>query len=245
MDTFPENKVSDFVVQLPKEIDLSGSWEAGIAEIMYPNSFYNIETEQYYLRYMCGGVLCRTRLSPGYYENPQQIVKQLLHQLKKDLLQSLKTKETEFLFDLRYNIHTQLVEIEMKASEKRNIINFSQPLADMLGFSRTDFSDAGVYTSERIVDVNPVTAIFLYCDVIEHRTVGDILAPLIGVVPVEGPAGTYVAKRYDKIQYHPILKKNISTIHISLCDDQGQFIRFQKGKVIVTLHFRPQKLLHL
>ena len=69
-----------------------------------------------------------------------------------------------------------------------------------------------------------------------------MLAPLLSVIPVEGKSGAYVYKRYEKLQYQPVLKKYISEIHISLRDDQGQPIRFRKGKVIVTLHFRRQKL---
>ena len=67
--------------------------------------------------------------------------------------------------------------------------------------------------------MDPVSVLYLYCDVIEPRTVGHTLAPLLGVIPVEGKSGANVAKRYEKLQYYPVLKKNISDIHISLRDD--------------------------
>ena len=67
-------------------------------------------------------------------------------------------------------------------------------------------------------------------DVIEHRIVGYTVAPLIDVIPVIGNPGVYVSKRYDKIQYHPVLKNNLSDIHISLRDDQGKRISFAKEK---------------
>ena len=134
--------------------------------------------------------------------------------------------------------------VEEEDGLQHNVVNFSSQLADMLGFSTAAFSEPGIYTAERVVDMNPITAIYLYCDVIEHRTVGGTLAPLLGVVAAEGKSGAYVAKRYENIQYHPVMKKNISTIHISLRDDQGNLIRFQKGKVILTLHFQPKSLFH-
>ena len=74
---------------------------------------------------------------------------------------------------------------------------------------------------------------------------GHTLAPFLGVIPVEGKSGANVARRYEKLQYYPVLKKNISDIYISLRDDQGKAIRFCKGKVIVTLPFRKQKLSQL
>ena len=51
MDIYPENKVSDNMVHLPKEINLSGSWELGLSEILYPNSWYNIDINQCYIFY--------------------------------------------------------------------------------------------------------------------------------------------------------------------------------------------------
>ena len=60
--------------------------------------------------------------------------------------------------------------------------------------------------------MDPVFAIYLFCNVIEPRSVGHTLAPLLGVILVEGKSGANVAKRYEKLQYHTVLKKNISDI---------------------------------
>ena len=42
IDDFPDNKTSDFKVQLPKSVSLEGSWECGLAEIQYPRSWYTM-----------------------------------------------------------------------------------------------------------------------------------------------------------------------------------------------------------
>ena len=112
-------------------------------------------------------------------------------------------------------------------------VTFSDQLASLLGFEKKHYTEIGEYTSENVANVDTVNAIYVYCDT---------LAPLIGVLPVTGKSGAYVSKRYDKIQYHPVLKKNFSDIHISLRDDQAKRIHFCKGKVIVTLHLRLRKL---
>ena len=91
--------------------------------------------------------------------------------------------------------------------------------------------------SEHIVDIDSVTAIYIYCDVINDQTVRHALEPLLGVIPVEGESGASISKRYNRLQFHLVLKKVILDMHISLCDDQGNAIRFYKGKVNVTLHF--------
>ena len=201
-------------------------------------------------------------LPAGYYQQPQYVVRQILHEMKrmfqarnKTLVsEGVLTKPINFLFDLTYNPQTQRTTVsiehkngaptvEREGSMQPDVtVTFSDELASLLGFEKKYYTEIGEYTSENVANIDTVNAIYVYCDVIEHRTVGHTLAPLLTVLPVTGKSGAYVSKRYDKIQYHPVLKKNFSDIHISLRDDQAKRIRFRKGKVIVTLHLRPRKL---
>ena len=167
------------------------------------------------------------------------------------------TKPIDFFFDLTYNPQTQRTTMsiqhkdgtpmmERDGSMQPNVtVTFSDQLASVLGFRKMWYPEIGEYTSANVANVETVNAINVYCDVIEHRTVGHTLAPLLAVLPVTGRSGAYVSKRFDKIQYHPVLKKNFSDIHISLRNDQAKRIRFRKGKVIVTLHLRQRKLYSL
>lgn len=40
----PDNKTSNFKVHLSKEINLDGDWSVSLAEISYPNTFYNVSS---------------------------------------------------------------------------------------------------------------------------------------------------------------------------------------------------------
>ena len=125
----------------------------------------------------------------------------------------------DFLFDLTYNPQTQLITMSIQhkkgaPSADRNgttqpdmMVTLLNELASILGFRKTWYQKIGEYTSASIANVDTVNVIYVYCDVIEHRMVGHTLAPLIGVLPVTGKPGADISKRYDKIQYHPILKK--------------------------------------
>ena len=44
---YPENKVSDYIVHLPKELNLTGPREVGFAELVYTNLWYNIDIDKY------------------------------------------------------------------------------------------------------------------------------------------------------------------------------------------------------
>ena len=41
MQYFPDNKTSNFVTKLPRTLQLDGEWEVGLAEIVYPHTWYN------------------------------------------------------------------------------------------------------------------------------------------------------------------------------------------------------------
>ena len=42
MQYFPDNKTSNFVTKLSRTPQLDGEWEVGLAEIVYPHTWYNI-----------------------------------------------------------------------------------------------------------------------------------------------------------------------------------------------------------
>ena len=156
-----------------------------------------------------------------------------------------------FLLDLLYNVHSQLTEIHIKHKPEAPIqidkegkthaaitLRFVPFLAKIIGFTNRLFPDVGIYTLDRVFDMYPAY-------IIKLRIVSHTLAPLLGVIPIEGKFGANIAKRDAKLQYHTVLKLNISDIHISLRDDQEKTIRFCMGKVIVTFRFQKQKLSQL
>ena len=75
--------------------------------------------------------------------------------------------------------------------------------------------------------------------------VSDCQAQLLAIIPVKGKAGEYISRRYEKLRYLPFLSNTITDVHISIRDDQNEKIKFQKGKYLVMLHFRRQKLQHI
>jgi hypothetical protein len=46
MDYFPDNTLTHFTTRFPQMMDLERSWEIGLAEIQYLQSWYNIKKER-------------------------------------------------------------------------------------------------------------------------------------------------------------------------------------------------------
>ena len=99
------------------------------------------------------------------------------------------------------------------------------------------------YTGDRVVDLQRgFYSLFVYCDIVEDVVVGDVKAPLLRTVNIDGK--DMVSRIYHTVQYVSMQRCQFDTIEINIRDDTGRRVPFQRGKVIVTLHFRMRKPSH-
>ena len=153
----------------------------------------------------------------------------------------LKKTEVHKGVEISYNRVNQKTKFDVKEGY---IFHVSKELSELLGFHDKDFS-SGEYYSEEVSDKNGLYSLYVYCPILEPRTVGDIKVPLLRIVPIEGVHGDFVSKSFQTIHYIPLQYKRFETIEIYIRDDTGNPIPFQWGKVIVTLSFRRRDLKHL
>ena len=90
--------------------------------------------------------------------------------------------------------------------------------------------------------LNNINALYVYCDCIDYQFVGDTFAPLFRVVAVTNDLkyGDYVNVIFDAPHYIPVSRNSINTIEVDLRSDIGEPIKFNNGKTLVKLHFRPK-----
>ena len=79
---------------------------------------------------------------------------------------------------------------------------------------------------------------YVYANILEPQIVGNVSAPLLRIVNVEGKYPNIIDKVFDFPHYIPVLVKDISDIEINIKDDLNEYIPFLSGKVIIKLHFR-------
>ena len=98
------------------------------------------------------------------------------------------------------------------------------------------------YTGDRLVGLQRgFYSLFVYCDIVEDVVVGDVKAPLLRTVNIDGKDDKMVSRIYQTVQYMSIQRHQFDTIEIDIKDDTGRRVPFQRRKVIVTLHFRMRK----
>ena len=98
------------------------------------------------------------------------------------------------------------------------------------------------YTSSKVCDLQrDFYSLYVYCDIIEPTVAGDVKISLLRCVNISGKHGETVDRIYETVHYVSLHREQFDSIDMSIRDDTGRSVPFQRGKVIVTLHFRMKK----
>ncbi|GIY60272.1 uncharacterized protein CDAR_28381 [Caerostris darwini] len=191
---FPNNKISSFVTQLPSPITLDGKWEVGLAEIIYPHTWYNVnETNNMFGFDLGDGKLNTRKLSPGSYETIPDILKAM----------ALTSHE---------GFQPQVIENIKESS-----------------FTADPHTEFPIF--------------YVYSDIVQPVVVGHVEAPLLRVVRISGNDGDVINVLYDRPHYVPVIRQSFQTIEIEIRLNSGNLVPFERGKVIIVLHFRMRQIL--
>ncbi len=244
------NTQSDFRIHLPHRISLDGEWEVALCEIIYTHSWFNIDHNDDKDRYIMINdaaqrktVVCE--VEPGFYETAQE----LIGAVNTSVVRVCDALAIPPILKFVYDQITKRSAIKLGRKSEPTLLFMGEKLRYMLGF---DIADLTRLKSERAepltlkakypVDLRGgLDTLYIYCDLISNQVVGDVTAPLLRVVAVEGHHDDVVSKLFINPHYLPLVKREFDTIEISIKDDRDKPIRFLYGKTIVKLHFRRKK----
>lgn len=267
---FPNNTLTHFITRLQSSVSLVGDWEVGLAEIMYPRSWYNIGkgegftvycsncsviTPEFVGRNQPAEYTKHVNVHAGYFDTMESLVNEINTMISKTFTSpvddwndsSIKRRVGEQAWpSLRYNPLNKKVYVTV---HKNMTINFTENLAYILGLTKRQNPvendtqrDSQTIRGNKISDIDSgVNAIYIYCDLLECVPVGDTQAPLLRFLDVQGQHGGNIHRYFDRPRYIPLQKKHFDSVEIDIRDDIGQHIPFETGKLIVTLHFRRAK----
>lgn len=239
MGIYPNNQPGHFFVELPQTIELSSQYEVGLAEIQFPRTYFNILQDDVWIEYSPpeGKASVRVTLPPGLYTAPDDLIDPL-NQLIMGTEVSGKTR-------VRFNVREEKAIV--KLYEKGAKARISEPLKEILKVPSDILTDAEsllVGMSEIQLDTD-MKNIFVYCDIVASRPVGDVMVPLLRTVPILDKRLAPVFRIYDKPHYVPLSRFSFDTIEILLTTDTGKTIPFGLGSSVLTLHFRSKRRVDL
>ena len=238
---FPDNKTNSYRTSLPTNLELPG-WEVTLCEITYPLCWYNLEEESHFIEAF------KTR---GDNANALDIaevnkigVKSGIWMNGSTIVQFLNKRLKDFQYDSKfyYHILPNKVRIDIPRGER---ISLSPKLMATLGFTEHLLigNNTSIYGSGCLDLFLNMENIYVYSDIVKYSLVGNIYAPLLRIVPHEQKrrVGEYRNIQFQHRYYLPLNTQNINQNGIFLYDNQGELIKFKKGKVTVVLHFRKEE----
>jgi len=267
MNYFPKNTLTTYTTKLHHEISLCDDWEVSLTEIILPKNWYNVGKNQYVMMkcYVPQHDLVFTSpkifIPSGYYANIESLVALINTALSRFVenynkwIDFNQYRDLDYVMELEHFIEqghyltkmcvTGENQIEVSIDAQCEIL-FGDDLLDILGFEEEDRSIfrntnvldfRGTFTVRPFLEANR-QMLYVYCDILENVSVGDTLAPLLRIINVDGQRDSLIHKIFDQPRYLPVQKKNFDTLEINIRDGLGREVPFDKGSLIVTLHFR-------
>ena len=196
---------------------------------------------------------CFTRsLEKGYYKDASQLCQALSTSYTtpesglparlqgKTLVTALENERPECGIVWGYDEKRDRVIVHIKRS---GVLTMKNGLHEILGF-KTNMMGDGTYIAQRPPLLNRgIYNFFIYCSICAPVQVGNVKAPLLQTIEVEGGKkwGTPQTLRFTRPIYIPVNTTSFNSIQIEIRDDTGELIHFGKGKTTVTLHLRRRR----
>ena len=234
LDKFPNNTLTEYRVCLPQTISLTRDWEVALTEIHYPHSWNNVQgnfQDRIYLRDQeLDGMWEPLIVPPGHYSSVADLITKINEVVDED---------DRFKDELQLSFETLNRKVTVHLQNKTEV--YFSDIGQMLGFSpNTVISRTS--TAERAVDLeHGFHDLYVYCDIIQSQYVGDALVPLLRILPVEGKDGERISKSFIRSQYLPVSRTQFETSEVNIKRDTGEFVPFELGRVLLTLHFRQSR----
>lgn len=238
MGYYPENTLTNFMTRLPNPIDLQGDWEVGLVEIQYPHNWYNVPHEVSHRTFQMesGNIRTSFTIRSGNYPSISRLVTKIQGKMNDCFPNGHGHVE------LSYDDVIDKVKGDFNAAVKLEVPIHIQKILGM----RSTTLEVGLnenWVADDVADLDTVDSLYVYCDVVQPRVVGDSQVPLLRIVPVEGKHGDLVTRIYENVHYVRVQKKNFQSMEINIRDRTGQKVPFERGTLNVTLHFRQRKRL--
>ena len=226
---YPNNTITNFTVKLDTTRRFDGHWVVGLVEVQYPMSWNNVVGCMMVIRRKTSGTEYKAFLRDGQYRTPVALVA-ALHSL-------LVSYRLEKGVIFHYEEVNRTVSLIIKDTDIE--IEFSSCLLNMLGFEHKVYGK-GTHQATRWCDVTEgFSALFVYSNIVKPQIVGDSVAPLLRIIPVDSMTEDYNRTvSFRHVQYRPVISTPTQHIEIDIRRDTGSPVAFQIGKFVATLHFK-------
>lgn len=123
---------------------------------------------------------------------------------------------------------------------KKVFFNKEHSVGSLLGFSSRELTANTIHTSDLPVNINKVNAIRLECNIISGSYINNTkVHTLHEFAPRVGP-GYKIIEVPQNVIYFPVNVKQLTSLTITLLDQDGDIIDFRGETITIRLHLKPQ-----
>lgn len=239
---YPDNTIAHFTSKLPHRIRLDGDYEVGLAEFIYPYSWFNFncidnEMHIHFVKTESGEIFAMSSFVSGQFANEVVLAKSLNDKISEVIITQTNRKDLRavFQFDEVY----RKMKLMIRCDGETEAFFMSEGIRKLFNFAHCGPYRSGEYSAENTFGVNDGSHLmYVYCDVASHMIVGHAKAPLLRVCNTSGKYGDTVRTIFTHPLYLPVSRREIETIEIHINGELGIPIPFEFGKSVVTLHFK-------
>jgi hypothetical protein len=239
---FPENTTASFKTKLSDRIDLDGEYEVGLAQFIYPHSWYNFNNNDKTLSVSFHPSDGSAKVE-HFFQNGQFPDEETLFQVLNEGIRTAKISGCTYTW-IPWERKVRLLITNTSGS-----FHMSKAFASLLGFEdegpyKVMSGEAEKFKAMYTFDLHAgLRMIYIYSDIVSHTLVGDSKVPLLRVCVTEGKYGEMVSATFTDPHYVPLARNDMDTIEVNINSELGKLVPFEFGKSVVTLHFRRKNRL--
>ena len=123
------------------------------------------------------------------------------------------------------------------------IVTLSPKLQRMLGIDSKHTNIRDNLLAEHVIDVtDSLHHMYVYTNLIEHRSLGRQMVPLVRIIPISGTGGNMNdIHNFNNLHYFNVKRCIFETIEVDIRSGVGEYIPFNRGVCILTFHFTKVK----
>lgn len=231
---YPDNTTACFKTKLSERIELDGDYEVGLAQLIYPHSWFNFVNDDRSIWVSAKNrdhVFTKHIFSSGLFHDGNALVKHLNDKIN---LPGIIFHWLPFSRRMRLAINDGYSLIP--SNEFKTYFGFESIEEQVV--------TPGKYYSTPGLDIQShLRLMYVYCDIASYTFVGDFKAPLLRVCNTEGEYGQNIRLIFTHPHYIPLGRTSFDTLEINIKDEMGRAMPFEFGKAVVTLHFRRRNKL--
>ena len=253
---YPNNKSSEFTVNLPQNLIFDDSWKVSVSNINLPNKFATLPAGNYFqFVYKDGNKKKRVLMEIPTLDFTRE---QFLSHINSYFDQMSEGKKLiHFKEELQQGAYEKTVTIQIFVES--SILHITKDLAVILGYGAEDFTFKNdIYykpyvintfksgkTSEDIIMSVPMNLNYfqpsyamLYTDIVKPTIIGGEYANILKIFPIFKNSDNYIIHQFKDPEHYSLQNKEIKTISLVFKNHAGETLNFaSKNIVIVDLTF--------